>query len=133
MFPLPINVYIYVGIALISAFGGFYVEHLRFENYQVQVESLGKQAQEHTKAVIAEQKAETERITNDYKVKLDSVGTYYDKLRQSSSGAMSTSSPTFTFPDGTTKNFVSVAQDCAETTQQLVSLQEWINQQVGIK
>jgi hypothetical protein len=26
-----------------------------------------------------------------------------------------------------------LASSCAETTQQLVSLQEWLNQQVGIK
>jgi len=133
MFPLPISFYIYAGIALVSAFCGFYVEHLRFENYQTQVEAIGKQAEEHTKAVIAEQQAQTERIANDYKTKLDSINSYYGRMRQSSSGTVSASSQTITFPDGSTKDFISVAQDCAATTQQLVSLQQWVNEQVGIK
>lgn len=133
MFPLPISFYLYVVIALISAFGGFYIEHLRFENYQTQVEAIGKQAEEHTKAVIAEQQAQTERIANDYKTKLDSINSYYGRMRQSSSGTVSASSQTITFPDGSSKDFISVAQDCAATTQQLISLQEWVASQSKIK
>jgi len=135
MFPLPISFYIYLFLIITSVGGVWYGHHesVALDNYKQKVETLAKETEKHNQEVLAQQKAETERVTNDYKTKLNSISLYYDKLRQSSSGAMSSSSQTFTFPDGTTKNFVSVAQDCAATTQQLISLQEWVNAQIGIK
>ena len=133
MFPLPINFYIYAGIALISAFGGFYVEYLRFENYQIKVEALGKQAEEHTKAVISEQQLITDKVNTNYENKITDIKQRYsDSLHNSSSSSMSTiPNTTISFDDRTA--IIVFAEQCTETTQQLVSLQDWINQQVGIK
>lgn len=133
MFPLPINFYIYAGIALISAFAGFYVEHLRFENYQIQVESIGKQAEEHTKAVVAEQKVITDKVSTDYENKIANIKqSYSNGLQHSGSGSMSVIPNTTIRTDDPTAILV-LAEQCTETTQQLVSLQQWVNEQVGIK
>jgi hypothetical protein len=34
--------------------------------------------------------------------------------------------------NGETVNVLLVAEQCAQTTQQVISLQDWINQQVGL-
>lgn len=131
----PISFYVYAILA-ISAIGGFWYGHhesVVLDEYKAKIEFLGKQAEQHNQEIIEQQKAETKKVENEYKTKLNSITTYYDRMRQSSSGSMPSTSSTITFADGTTKDFISVAQDCAATTQQLISLQEWVASQSKIK
>jgi D-ribose pyranose/furanose isomerase RbsD len=131
--PLP-NIYVKVGLALafICAIfaAGFYVEHLRFVKYEIEVESAAKAQEAHNKAVEQQHQLVTKSIQDEYEAKLSAIKSYYGGLHYSSSSKLSivTNSPSRV--DESTANQLLA---CATTTQQLVSLQKWINEQVGIK
>ena len=128
-----VQIYIYLAL-LVAGFGsGFYVEHLRFSEYSTQVEAAGKAQEIHNKQIQQQQAFVNEGIKNEYEAKLSAVRNFYSSgVRNPSSGAMSGISPA---PKGTDAEtaYPILARQCAETTAQLSSLQDWINQQVGIK
>mgnify|MGYP003348922884 CR=1 FL=1 len=130
---LSVQVYIYIAV-LIAGFGsGFYLEHLRFQEFRLEVEMAGKAAEAREKAVEQQHQLVNEGIKNEYEAKLSAVRNFYSSgVRNPSSGAMSGISPA---PKGTDAEtaYPILAGQCAETTQQLVSIQDWINQQAGIK
>jgi hypothetical protein len=131
--PTP-NIYVKVGlvIAFICAiFGsGFYLEHLRFVKYQIEVESAAKAQEAHNKAVEQQHQLITKGIQDEYEAKLSAIKSYYGGLHHPSSSSMPKLSNPASGVDESTANQLLA---CATTTQQLVSLQKWINEQVGIK
>jgi hypothetical protein len=127
------QVYIYLALVFGGFSAGFYVEHLRFDAYQVRVEVAGKAQEAKNEQILKEQQVTTERITNDYKNNIARIHTYYSGVHLNpSSSAMSVTSTTVPFIDGTPSD-PQFIEKCAMTTQQLESLQEWIREQVGIK
>jgi hypothetical protein len=126
-----VQIYIYIGL-LLGGFGaGFYVEHLRFSNYQIQVEQAAKAQEAQNESIKKQQEIANRSITNEYETKLSAVRAYYGGLHNSSSGKL----PTLSNPaSGTDESpaYYRLAESCAETTAQLTSLQEWIATQVGI-
>ena len=111
-------------------FGGY--EHYSFKQYRTEVEALGKQAEIKNKQIIQSQEIATKGVEDAYKSKINTIRADYERLRNSSSGAMPTIPNTTIRTNDPIANLV-FAEQCTETTQQLVSLQDWINLQVGIK
>ena len=127
------QVYIYLALVFGGFSAGFYVEHLRFDAYQVRVEAAGKEAQAKTESIQKQQELVNKGIQNEYEGKLAAVKSFYSRMQfNPSSGSMSGISPA---PKGTNAEtaYPILAGQCAETTVQLTSLQDWINAQVGIK
>lgn len=133
--PNAIN-YIKIALVAIVFFGGLYfgysMEHSRLVAYKTSVEAAGKAQEAKNEQILKEQQVTTERITNDYKNQLARVHSYYSGLHDSSSSAMSSPSNTLVRINGFTTDPV-FAEQCAATTAQLVSLQEWVREQIGIK
>ena len=128
-----VGIYIYIVIAVGGFGAGFYVEHLRFAQFAAQVEAAGKEAEAHNKAVEQQHALITKEISNDYQTKLNAIRSFYASgVHNPSSGSMSGISPAPRGTDAETA-YPILAGQCAETTQQLVSIQDWINQQAGIK
>jgi hypothetical protein len=126
------QVYIYIAIVFAGFGGGWYVEHLALVDYKQEVQIAAQTQIDANKAKLKEQEIINENIKQTYDARIDNIKHFYG-------GMLNTrSSPTFTVPtatisvNGTTKNVVDFTEQCAETTQQLVTLQDWINQQVGI-
>ena len=135
MFPLPISTYIYGGLILISiiCFGYGRHEHNKYVNFKAEVESVAKVQEAKVESIQKQQDLVTKGIKNEYEAKLSAVRNFYSSgVRNPSSGAVSGISPA---PKGTDAEtaYPILAGQCAETTQQLVSIQDWINQQAGIK
>ena len=124
------NYYLVIALMLSIIFGGY--EHYSFKQYRTEVEALGKQAEIKNQQIIQSQAIATKGVEDAYKSKIDAIRSDYDRMRNSSSGAMSTIPNTTIRLDDPASNWI-LAQQCTETTQQLVSLQDWINLQVGIK
>jgi ABC-type anion transport system duplicated permease subunit len=128
--------YIKIGLAIMAlcfaSYLGYSFEHSKLVAYKTQVEAAGKIQEAHNQEVVREQKFVTEKITNDYKNQLARVHSYYGGLHDSSSGSMSSPSNTLVRVNGYTTDPV-FAEQCASTTAQLISLQEWVREQVGIK
>ena len=134
MFPLPISTYIYAGLILLSVIGFSYgrYEHNKYVTFKAEVETIAIKQQAHVESITKQQALVTKGIENEYNAKLALLRNYYaNGVRNPSSGAMPSISNAATSLNDFTANGLLIK--CAETTQQLVSLQEWINEQTGIK
>jgi hypothetical protein len=134
-----IKIVIFTCALLLSAFGGWYVEHCRFIAFEEKVSAIGKEQEIKNEQIVKEQKQVTEGITNDYKSKLATIKRYYaGKLFDNSSSSKMPiiSCATAGVNEGTTDKVLAtevsqLPEQCAETTQQLLSLQSWIQQQAN--
>lgn len=132
MFPLPISTYFYAGLILISivCFGYGRYEHNNYISFKAQTE-LAAQKQIAENASKAKQQDLINRgIANEYQAKLSALKSYYGGLRPSGSSSVSAIPQSTIGIDGKATN---LELACAYTTQQLVSLQDWVSQQIEIK
>ena len=124
--------YIYIALVL-GGFGtGFYVEHLRFVDYQQEVRIAGEKQQIETTAKIKEQELINDNIKQTYEARLTGLHTFYTGMLDSRSGAVSSNPNATITVNGETHNILSLAEECAATTVQLVTLQDWVNQQINL-
>jgi len=136
MFPLPILTYVKIGAAIVlilGAFGyGYHVRDVDFTKYRIEVETAAKAQEVKNESIVKQQDLVNKGIQNEYETKLSAVRNYYSGMHNSSGGSMSGISPA---PKGTDAEtaYPILAGQCAETTAQLMSLQDWVNAQVGIK
>ena len=125
-----VQTYIYIAL-LFGGFGaGFYVEHLRFSNYQIQIEQAAKAQEAHNEAVKKQHEIVTKGIQDEYDAKLSLLRQYYSNgVRQPS-----TASPISTTASiaNASAAYNQLAYQCSQTTLMLVELQKWLTEQVGI-
>ena len=137
MFPISVINYVKMAICVLLLGSAWYLgysgEHKRFTEFQHLVREQAAIQEAKTKQIIEQQKITTDRITNDYQTELNRIHTMYSgMLLDNSSVSLSKPSGTLVSVNGFTTDPVFAAQ-CSATTQQLVSLQEWVREQVGIK
>jgi N-acetyl-beta-hexosaminidase len=133
MFPLPISTWIMVGLSVI-ALGGFgygKYQSAKYDAYVSKAEAAAKEQEVINKYKAKEAAQVTEKVKNDYETKLSLIKSTYGGMRLSSSGQTGTISNTTSATDGTPTD-PKFIEKCAITTQQLVSLQGWLNEQIGI-
>ena len=131
------NEYWKIGIAclfLLGAFAtGWGVRNRDFNDYKKEVEIVAKTQEEKVKSIRSQQELVNKGIENEYNAKLALLRNYYaNGVRQPSSGAMPTISSTTSGLDAITA-YNLLAGQCAATTQQIVSLQDWLKEQMSIK
>ena len=122
-------------IALVCGvfFAGWHTRDRDFTIYKDQVRIEAEKAQAHTEAVQKEHELVTKGIQDEYDAKLALLRQYYaNGVRSNGSSSMPGIATTPKIADATAAYSV-LAGQCAETTLQLVELQKWINEQIGIK
>ena len=123
-------------IYLVLVFGGFssgfYIEHLRFVDFQDKVKIVAEQQIAENKAKLKEQELINKGVTDAYNANVSNIHTFYNRMLNTDSGATTTLSTASITINGETHNLLLVAEQCAQTTQQLVSLIDWTNQQIGL-
>ena len=123
-------------IYLVLVFGGFssgfYIEHIRFVDFQDKVKIVAEQQIAENKAKLKEQELINRGVTDAYNANVSSIHTFYNRMLNTDSGATTTLSTASITINGETHNLLFVAEQCAQTTQQLVSLIDWTNQQIGL-
>ena len=139
MFPLPISLYVKAGAILLLVIGIFYAgwntRNKDYMAFKAKVEEAGKAQEAHIESIKKQQELVNKGIANEYEAKLAAVRNYYKSTsvwNNPSSGKVSGISAAPSATDVITA-YNQLASACAMTTQQLVSLQEWINQQISIK
>lgn len=125
-----INIYLVIALLVSIIFGGY--EHFSYKQYRSDIEAMGKAQQIAVESTKKQQEIATKGVEDAYKAKIDAIRANYDRMHNTSSGAMSTIPNTTIRTNDPVANLV-FAEQCTETTQQLASLQDWINIQVGIK
>jgi len=129
----PLSIVSYVKIVIISlllcgcAYG--YIEHSRFEEYKSEIKAIAEKQIAQNEAKVKEQDLINKGISNEYQAKLSTLRAYYSGLHNSSSNPMSSLSLS---SSGTNVSSSDFKLDCAITTQQVVSLQDWIKEQSGL-
>ena len=126
------QVYIYLGLVLGGFSSGFYVEHLRFSDYRAQIQIVAEQQIAENKAKIKEQELINRGVTDAYNANVNNIHNFYNRMLHTDSGATTTVSTAAITINGETHNLLLIAEQCAQTTGQLISLQSWINQQIGL-
>ena len=137
MFPLSLSTYICGGLLIISilCFGYGRYEHNKYVTYKSQVESLAKLQETKIESINKKQALVTKGIENEYEAKLSAIRNYYKSTsvwNKSSSGQMPGIS---TAPSATDviASYNLLAGQCAETTAQIIALQDWLKEQMSIK
>lgn len=124
------------GAMLIVGIGlGWKYEHNRFVAFRVQVESTAKIQEAKIESIEKQQKLVTKGIEDEYNAKLTAIRNYYKSTSVYNNTSSDKVSSNGTTPSATDviASYNLLAGQCAETTQQLVSLQDWIKDQIGIK
>ena len=108
-----------------AAFTGWYVEHLRFSEYKIRVESLGKEAEIKNQAIQSEHQQAIKVLQDEHDAKLNLIRQYYaNGVRNSSSSTVSGIPGSASISDAIT-SYNELAGKCAETTLQVTEWQEW--------
>ena len=111
-------------------FLGWRYEHGNLVAYKAEVKAAADQQIAKNESIQKQQTLVNKGISDAYEAKLSALKSYYGGLRNSSSGNL----PSISNPaSGVNESASDQLLACAYTTQQLVSLQDWINAQVGIK
>ena len=119
MFGLINPLYKIAGVILFVVFifgAGYYKGYQKLSEYKAQQEMLNEQ-------IVKRQDIITEGIKNEYKANIDRLRRTYGGVQYSKTTPTVPSKGT----DGASSNLL---LDCAITTQQLVSLQDWMTQQL---
>jgi len=129
----PFNIITWFKIAVIatalafSYWKGYSGEHEKFLKFKAEVEAVGKAQEIANQSAVEIAAVITEGVKNEYEARIAAIRNYYSNRVQSNpnSGNVSSVSVTTTGTNESTGNTVSIGQ-CAEVTQQLVSLQKWV-------
>jgi hypothetical protein len=138
MFSLSIGTYVKAGLLIIFICGVFFAGwHSRdrdFTIYKDQVRIAAEKQQAHTESIQKQQEITTKGIQNEYDAKLALLRQYYANGVRNNNGSnpMSSISTTSKLSDAIAA-YNQLASDCAATTLQAVTLQQWINEQIAIK
>ena len=119
--------FVFIG-CLFCAFLGWYPEHLELVNYKEKVAADAKVQEQHNKDLEKQRKLENAKITSDYANQLAII----KRLYNTSGSKLSSPSAALVSVNGYTADPV-FAEQCANTTAQLVSLQQFIKDQVGLQ
>jgi hypothetical protein len=122
-----------VVIFLAGLGSGWKYEHGRFMDFKQAVAVEAAKQEAHVESITKQQELVNKGIKNDYESKLAAVRNYYGGMQFNPSSR--TVSGISAAPKGTDAEtaYPILAGQCAATTAQLVSLQDWVNAQVGIK
>ena len=112
----------------------YYRERNNFAEYRTATIAAAKAQQDKTDLITKQQNRITKKAEESYAKDVASIRSVYDGLRKSNGGGSVSSVPDTTADAAqATAYYVSVAPDlatrCAETTQQVISLQDWIKDQ----
>jgi hypothetical protein len=126
-----INKLIQIGVIFITGIlVGWVYEHKKLTIYKEEVKITAKAQELNIKTITERQKLINKGIEHDFQIKLASLRSRYDRLQHTSSSTMPAVPESARVVDAESADFVFA---CAATTQQLVSLQDWVNDQTKIE
>ena len=133
MFPLPTSVYIYAACAVLALAGLGYgkYESAKYDAYVAKVELAAKEQELINKSKAKEAEQINEKVKSDYENRIALIKRVYGGVRLPNTDQTTSVSNATSSIDGTASD-PQFIEKCAITTQQLVSLQGWLKEQIGI-
>ena len=139
MLPLSVLTYVKAGlftVVLCSVFYfGYHIGNSKYVSLKQETELLAKAQEAQVESITKQQTLVTKGIQDEYEAKLSAIRNYYKSTSVWNNPSSSKVSGLSTAPSVTdvVTAYNVLAGQCAETTAQVVELQKWINEQVGIK
>lgn len=146
--PIPLYTIAFLGCTTLASslgwwFTGMRLDHAKesivacqtkHEAFVSQTRAEGEKAERRTAEIIANQSQITEDIKGEYAQNLDRLRADYQRLRNAASRSPSRSEmPGISAPASGTHEIAAdalpLAEQCAESTLMLVSLQQWVSEQ----
>ena len=130
---IPIHFYIYAALALAAVGGIGYgkYESVKYDAYVSKVELAAKEQEFINKSKAKEAFQVNEKVKNDYENRIALIKRTYGGMRLTNTNQTTGISKSTSSTDGTPADPAFI-EKCAITTQQLVSLQGWLKEQIGI-
>jgi len=130
--------YIKAGLLIVLVcgvfFAGWHTRDRDFTIYKDQVRIEAEKAQAHTESVQKQQALITKGIQDEYDAKLSLLRQYYaNGVRNNNGGNPVPGISSTTKLSDAIAAYNQLASDCAATTLQTVTLQQWVNEQLGVK
>ena len=115
-------------------FAGWHTRDRDFTIYKDQVRIAAEKQQAENESIQKQQALINKGIQDEYDAKLSLLRQYYANGVRNNNGASTVSgiSSTTKLSDAIAA-YNQLAADCAATTLQVVTLQQWVNEQLGIK
>ena len=134
---IPYANYIKIGLVIIVLLGffsaGWSVRNRDFMDYKQGVEIAAKEQEAKVESIQKQHELVTKGISDEYDAKLALIRQYYSNgVRQPNSSSVSSLSNTASIANAATA-YNQLASDCAATTLQTVTLQQWVNEQLSVK
>ena len=134
---IPYANYIKIGLSILFIcgvfFAGWHTRDRDFTIYKDQVRIAAEKQQAENESIQKQQALITKGIQDEYDAKLSLLRQYYaNGVRQPGASSVPGISGTTKLSDAIAA-YNKLASDCAATTLQVVTLQQWINEQIGIK
>ena len=123
-----------IGLVCGIFFAGWHTRDRDFTIYKDQIRIAAEKQAAETASIQKQHELVTKGIQNEYDAKLTLVRQYYANGVRSNNGASTVPgiSSTSKLSDAIA-TYNQLASDCAATTLQTVTLQQWINEQMSIK
>ena len=124
-----------IGFVIATFSFGYYQgwdhEHTKFVAYKAEVAAVAERQNTKNEYIVKQSELVNKGIKNEYEARIAAIRNYYSSgVRNASSGTVPTIPPATFSIDGKAPN---LELNCAYTTQQLISLQDWIREQVALK
>ena len=116
-------------------FAGWHVRDVDYMAFKKEVESVAKAQEAKVQSIQAQHELVTKGISNEYEAKLSAVRNYYKSTSVWNKSSGSTMPGISAAPSSADviAAYNELAGQCAQATLQVVELQKWINEQIGIK
>ena len=123
-----------LAVAVSVVFGsGYWAGYSKYVAYKKEVEIAVKAQEAKVESIQKQHELVTKGISDEYDAKLSLIRNYYaNGVRSPSTSSLPNISNTSSIANAVTA-YNELAGNCAQTTLQLVELQKWINEQMGIK
>ena len=116
-------------------FAGWHMRDRDFTTYKMAIQIAAEKQQAQTESIQAQHELVTKGISNEYEAKLSAVRNYYKSTSVWNNPNSSAMSGISTAPSSADviAAYNELSGQCAQTTLQVVELQKWINEQIGIQ
>lgn len=135
MFLLPITSWIMIGLSVfvLAGFGYGKYESNKYDTYKANVDAEVKAQEAINKSITKQHELVNGAIKNEYETKISAVRSYYANSLQQRSATKTSPIPSAAQGIDAVPSYAVLIGQCAETTVQVNSLQDWIKQQVAIQ
>jgi nitric oxide reductase large subunit len=120
-----------LSVAALGGLGYGKYQSAKYDAYVAKTELVAKEQEMINQSKAKEAAQVNEKVKNDYENRIALIKRTYGGMRLSSGEQASAVSKSASSLDGTPAD-PQFIEKCAITTQQLVSLQGWLNEQIGI-